>query len=64
MVVAEQMERGMDGKEAKLSFDAVAVFLCLRLCFFGGNDDVAERNGVAFKGGAVGKLFFFSLLSI
>jgi hypothetical protein len=59
VVIAEQMERGMYGEEGKLALDAVTVFLCLRLRFFGGNDDIAERNGVTVVSTAVVKLLSF-----
>ena len=59
MIVAEQMENGVDGKEADLSFKGVSVFLGLAFCFFGGNDDVTERDGVTVKRTSVRKLLLF-----
>ena len=44
MVIAEQVECGMYGKERKLTVKGMSVFLRLRFCTFHGNDDIADGS--------------------
>ena len=60
MVVAEQVQGRMDGKKRKFPFGRMTVFRRLFHGLFGGDDDVAEQNGIEFYNGNI--VTWFSLL--